>query len=182
MKKLLALVGIAILLFSSCNSVSGTKSEKVGGRASIMVPTSMSVTNGLNEGAVFQMQNTFQELYIIVIEEDIQEFNNIISSNSSSFEGNYSPDFKGYSDLVTFYLKENLNLNEKVVPKLDSINGLSASISEFVGVVNGLDVFYKLACVKGKDKYYQVLTWTLVSRRDRHLESMNAMINSFKEQ
>lgn len=182
MKKLLALVGITILLFSSCNSVSGTKSEKVGGRASIMVPISMSVTNKLNEDAVFQMQNIFQELYIIVIEEDRQEFKNIINSNSSRVEENHSFDFKVYSDVIISSLEEDLDLKEKIEPRLDSINGLPASISEFVGVVNGLDIFYKHACVEGKDKYYQVLTWTLVSRKDKHLESMNAMINSFKEQ
>lgn len=181
MKKLITLIGVFAFLLTSCNSITGVKEVKVGDTASIEVPKLLIESKDLNDDAIVQMANGLQELYVIVIDESKQEFNDLIKEGGDEFEDEYTPNLNGYAKVATSSIESSIELISKEELKPVVTNGLSTYVATFEGKINGLDVYYKLSCVEGKERYYQVLTWTLSSKKDKHLEAMNAMINSFKE-
>lgn len=181
MKKLITLTGVFAFLLTSCNSITGVKEVKVADTASIEVPALLTESNDLNEDAAVQMANGLQELYVIVIEESKQEFNDLIIKSGDEFDDDFTADLRGYANVATSSIESSIELISKEDLKPITTNGLPTYIASFEGKINGLDVFYKLSCIEGKDRYYQVLTWTLSSKKEKHLDAMNAMINSFKE-
>ncbi len=56
-----------------------------------------------------------------------------------------------------------------------------ARMTTLVAKVHGHSVFYHIAIIEGKDHYYQIMTWTLASRKQRYAGVMNGMIQSFRE-
>jgi hypothetical protein len=65
--------------------------------------------------------------------------------------------------------------------KNTKINGLNAKTQTFSGDVKGVNAFYEVALVEGKNHFYQILTWTLHSRKEEHHERMQKIIYSFSE-
>lgn len=181
MRKIIIITGIFVFLATSCNSITGVKEVKVADVATIEVPALLTDSKDLNEDAIVQMANGFQELYVIVIEESKQEFNDLINETDGVFDDGFTADLNGYAKVAASSIESGIDLKSKedLVPIKN--NGLSTYVASFEGKINGLNVFYKLSCVEGKDRYYQILTWTLSSSKEKHLEAMNAMINSFKE-
>jgi len=49
------------------------------------------------------------------------------------------------------------------------------------GTVDGIDVYYQFGFIKGLEKYYQIVNWTELKRKDDHSGAMEKIISSFKE-
>ena len=64
------------------------------------------------------------------------------------------------------------------------LNGLPAIQLGYTGLV-GTDklnefVYYKLVFVEANDRYYQVCLWTWAKNRDKHIDAIEKMVNSFE--
>lgn len=169
----------AFLLFISCEPDTSTRSVPINNQYAMRIPAMLSSTSRLNEDASMQYQNILRELYVIVIDEPIDE----IKQAFSDFQlmDLDSMDLDGYAMLILDAFADNLSSHrtQGVVPA--KINGLPARIAKVDARIQGHSVFYHIAIIEGEDHYYQIMTWTLASRKQRYAGVMNSMIQSFRE-
>lgn len=167
------------------------KEEKSGGKVelksvlinkeySMGVPAYMTKATALNKGASLQYQNIFKEAYVIVIDEDKEEFINTykelsIYDTTRSVLSNYT-DAQVQSTTATVEI-----LSQKDITTL-KINGLKASTIELDANVEGVKfpITYFLTFVEGKDKLYFIMAWTLQNKKDTHRDAFAQMARSFR--
>lgn len=171
---------IASLLITSCESQEPKKDiVTIDNLYTIELPDILSKATNLNDDATLQYQNLLQELYIIEIHESIDEFEKVMKD--SELDKTYSVDLDGYTKLLLD------NFYTSVKPIKDSgiqsstINSMDAKIIEMEAKSGDLEIYYHIAFVKGKKNYYQLMTWTLLNKKEDHKQAMKAMIESFKE-
>ncbi|VXA92612.1 conserved hypothetical protein [Flavobacterium sp. 9AF] len=173
MKKILLSILFCILI--SCESSDKLETIYVNDYK-IDLPTYLSKSSQLNEDASLQFQNLFKELYIIVIDETKEEFNKALMENG--IENMFSKDFDGYVKLLSTNLQNNVEMKHKK-EKDTLINGMRTKLIMFDGKSEGYDIYYQVAYVEGNEKYYQLMTWTLLDKKDEHENIMNKMVSSF---
>lgn len=162
----------------------GCKKEKtliVGhdNRIEITLPYLLTESFTLHEQAVIQYQNLLQELYVIVLEEPKDEVLHFLETDEAV--SNFTADFDGYARLLNENMQFRIQFDSISEMTDTKINGLNAKKQTFSGDVNGVNAYYEVALVEGKDHYYQILTWTLQTLKEEHLERMKSMIASFRE-
>ncbi|AXG73540.1 hypothetical protein DVK85_04560 [Flavobacterium arcticum] len=180
MKKHLFITIITAFLLLSCgDSKEEIQTIKIKGLYSIELPEYLTKTTGLDNSASLQYQNTLREVYIMVIDEPKSKLEKAIKENA--LEDYYTPDLDGYAKLLNEGIETRASLDS--VPQLISkkINGLNAKTATFTGNSQGIDIYWSLAFIEGKNNYYQVMIWTLADKKEQYKETMKAMINSFKE-
>ncbi len=182
-----------VVLLSSCDvkkfisehmNDAGKKAElqRISGPGySMGVPTYMSKATSLNEEASLQFQNIFKEAYVIVIDEDKQQFIKTFKELSSydttlSVIDNYgSVQLQSVSSRSEVISKEEL--------KNLTINGMNAAATELDAKVEGVSVpiSYFLTFVEGKKKLYFIMGWTLQNKKEAYRADYLQMRKSFKE-
>lgn len=172
-------LAVIVLLFMSCGV--GRKKEEVviEGRYKMKVPTTMSAVTDLNDEASLQFQNIFKELYLIVIDEDISEFN--ISIVDNGIDDVYSQDLDGYCNLLIDVFTEDVVTSNQTEFIDLTINGLSARQIEIDGEVDGIPVYYCYTFIEGEKNFYQILSWTLLEKKEEHTKMLKKMPLSFEE-
>ena len=173
---------ILITLFvSSCGTTSSEPREIVtNAKFKMQIPGNMSSANRLNEDASMIYAHMRQELYVMVIEDPFEELETIIVE--SDLEEEYSLNFDLFCKLVSNEEEDAfLIVDDRDKLKETTINGLKARFFENSRKVNGVNIFYKIALIEGKDTYYQVIAWTITSKKDRHDTTLKNMIYSFEE-
>lgn len=178
MRKLLQLLPV-LLLLTSCGAQKGVQEVVIEDRYTMNIPALLERTTDLNEDASLQYQNIFQELYIIVIDESVEEFKLALVENG--LDSLYSFDLQGYSDLLMMGINMELGQFEGNDFEERTINGLSARVLQMDAAYDGMDIHYQFAYVKGADHYYQVMTWCTAEAKEKHSQLMEDMINSFRE-
>lgn len=178
MKKNFIFLGLFLFLMS-CQDDAILETITVDNKYSLDVFTNMSKSTELNDEASLQYQNIFKQLYVVVIDESADQFENIIVKNQ--LQDDYSADLDGYTKLIVNGFDTDSEIQNHSEPKDITINGLDAKLFEFNGRVNDYDIYYKLAFVKTKKSYYQIMTWTLLDNKEKLKEKMDKMIYSFKE-
>jgi len=202
MKKIAVLL-LTILALSSCQSGNKEKSVNeeeslsqeesvneeesvdeeeivtVEGRYAISIPSFLTEVTTLNEDASLQYQNPFKEFYVIVIDEPKSELEKALKDNNLT--DSYSSDLNGYSDLLLSGMEQSISVENKskIIDKV--VNKMPAKFLTISGQVQGIDAFYALAFFEGKERYYQVMSWTLADRKNQHKEEMNRILHSLKE-
>jgi hypothetical protein len=178
MKHVLQVVLIAFA-FISCSKTESAETVNIGGRYSIDLPKSFKKANRLNPEASLEYMDAVNGLYVIVIDEQKDAVINAIVENG--LENTYSPDLKGYSQLLADTMKPNLKAGT-IKPFNDTIiNGLNARKTDLEGIVENLRIHYELGVVEGKNRFYQIMTWTTPNDLLKNQEQMQAIISSFKE-
>jgi len=61
------------------------------------------------------------------------------------------------------------------------INGLPAFQAQVSGTVDGLKIDYLNTYVEGKEHFYQILTWTLASKRGAAFPRIRKAVGTFHE-
>lgn len=170
---LLLIVG----LLSSCKKE--TQTVDIEKRYTIEVPVSLTKTNNLNEEASLQYQDTFNDFFLIVIDEPKTAFTKALEQNS--LDTTYKNDLEGYSKFITDGMDPSISI--KKLPDFEdtTINGLKARLLSFEGIAAGNKVYWKLAFLEGNTTYYQVMVWTHADNRKKSEKKMVAIIDSFKE-
>ncbi|MGV7106626.1 hypothetical protein [Flavobacterium sp. U410] len=168
-----------LIVLNSCQNTS-TFTEHKTKNFSIEIRSDLNETNDLNDDAVLQFKNEFEELYLIVLEEtktDVaQYFPEIIEENDPEKR------IELYADVLSENYEANFDLENYsgYIPK--EINGSSAIEMTFNAVEskNGLNVFYYVTFIETDTHFYQILTWTLFNKKAEMIDSMEKMILSFK--
>ncbi len=180
MKKHFFITIIAILLLLSCgDSKEKTQTVKVKNSYTMELPEFLTKTTTLSEEASLQYQNIPREIYIMVIDEPKSELKEVIAANA--LEDYYTTNLDGYAQLLYNGIDSRTNLDSMPNLKSKKLNGLDAKTCAFTGTVQGLHIYWSLAFVEGKNNYYQVMTWTLLNKKEEYKDIMDAMTNSFKE-
>jgi len=159
----------------SCTS-DKTETITVKNKYSIELPSFLSEAKGLHDMASLQYQNAFKEFYIVIIDEAKEEF-----ATAAKVTTEYTPDFNGYYQILRGSLEASIKDGVFTDTKDTRINGLKAKTFTLTGKVDEIPVFYDIAYVEGKDRFYQIVIWTIESSKEKFKEPMDKILSSFKE-
>lgn len=93
----------------------------------------------------------------------------------------FSNDIKGYSDLILKGLDQTVSVSQKSEIIDTLINNMPARLLTITERAEGVDVFYSIAFIQGKERYYQIMAWTLASKEYEFKDKMNRIMYSLKE-
>jgi len=178
MKQLILYI-LTISLIVGCQPPGTEKTVTIENKYSVTIPSFLTEVHNLNEDASLQYQHAWKEFYVIVIDEHKDEFNKVLVENQLT--ECYSNDLIGYSDLCLDIFKQGISISSKSDLIDKRINNLPARLITIKGKVEDINAFYSVAYIKGQERYYQIITWTLASKEMLYKEQMQKLINSFKE-
>ena len=179
MKKIISSL-IVVLFLCSCDQFSNEpKLIPINNQYTLTVPSYMSKNESLHDEASLQYANLFKEFYVIVIDEPKTEFSSALIDNLLT--DSYNDDLDGYTKLLLDNF--GLSVEDFSASSIDKaiVNSMNARIATIEGSVDGIDVFYTFGAVEGKNKFYQILTWTLADKKDIFKEKMQGIIRSIQE-
>ena len=169
MKKIFIL-GFLSVLFLNCNSKTEFHTVKIKNQYSLDLPDYMGEARDLNTEASLQYQNTFRELYAIVLDEQKTDFPNPEEINLENFYSIVRGNLEGTLKNPTFSAARDT-----------TINGLKAKLFSLSDNTEGVDIYYQFAYLESDNHFYQILIWTLENRKDQYIKDMDRIIASFKE-
>jgi hypothetical protein len=192
MKSRLSAICIIVLSFtlSSCFLPTGKESKtkgdselldvKINNEYSMGVPTYMTKTTSLHEEAGLQFQNVFKEAYVIVIDEDKENFIKTFK-DLGTYDSTLSV-LSNYADIQVQSTSSRMNVTGKNELSTLKFNDLNASAIELDATVEGVSVpiTYFLTFIEGNKKMYMVMAWTLKDNKDKQRGSFTDMVKTFK--
>ena len=171
---------LTILFITSCQSGDTEKIVTIENKYSISIPSFLvKASTELNEDASLQYLHTWKEFYVIVIDESKSEMQKALIDNNLTNE--YSNDIEGYSDLLLDGFEEGLSIYNKSDIIDTEINNMPAKLLAISGRIEGVDVYYSLAFIEEKERYYQIMAWTLLNKESKYKAQMKKIMNSLKE-
>lgn len=173
-----SIIAILFALYS-CTNDGDLQEIKVDNRYSISIPGFLTKVSDLNEDASLQYMDALREYYVIVIDEDKEEFHAAI--DDPLFENLYSKDIDGYTNLLIDNFESSALVKTKSKITETKINGMPARLVNINASFDGVDVFCSLSYLEGKSRYYQVFSWTLQGNESKYKESLNAIAHTLKE-
>ncbi|MFL0354802.1 hypothetical protein [Xanthomarina sp. GH4-25] len=175
---------ILLIIFTSCkdkNTINGESDRKiVDNKFSVLIPSSMTKTSGLNPYTTFEYQNTQDDFYVIVMDESSDGFSKTV--NQKIYD--VTPDIKGYYNVILDHFREETNLKDFRV--FDEIFELDKPEKKITFTMTGIDVtddypvYYRYSIIESKTTYYQIMSWTNQTNAEKIIPEMNKIINSFK--
>ena len=170
---------LSILLLQSCDSGDEEQKITIENKYTLSIPAFLTKVNNLNDDASLQYQHAWKEFYVIAIDEPKNEMQKALIDNNLT--GIYENNINGYSKLMLDVFKESLN-NPIQSELIDTtVNEMPAKLTTLNGTVEGIDAFYSIGIYEGKERYYQVLAWTLSSKKYSYKSKMNKILYSLKE-
>ena len=157
------------------------ETREVNGLYSMDIPTILNSTTDLNDDASLQYNSLYNEKYIIVIDEDKQEFVDafiLIDEYDKSISV-----VDNYANVQLAFMDESVTVLEESSLKSMKINGMDARVKAMDGTILGVpeEISYWLGYVEGENTMYTIMTWTLKSKKISNEKEANDMINSLKE-
>lgn len=139
----------------------------------------MKSTTALNEDASLQYMNAFRDIYVMVIEDTFEEVENVIVNELLD---DFPEGFEGFCELAGMNEEDSFIINSDLEHlRNEQINGLTAKVYENIRNFDGIDAYYKIALIEGKDTYYQVVCWVSDKAKDKYEKTINDIVNSFTE-
>lgn len=157
------------------------KTIEINGIYSIDLSDVLSTYPGLNDDASLEYANIYNEKYIIVIDEDKQEFVDVYKEIGEYDESKSV--IENYEFVQTSFMAESGSIINESAVKSKKVNGMNSRQKQVDADVEGVEmpISYWLGYVEGKDRLYTIMAWTLQSRKADFEEEANKMINSLKE-
>jgi len=178
--KRLNILFLIILFMTACQSGDTEQLVTIGDKYSISLPSFLvKASTTLNEDASLQYLHTWKEFYVIVIDESKSEMQKALEDNNLT--ETYSNDIKGYSDLLLKGFEQSISISQKSEIKDTLVNNMPARILTINGTAEGINAFYSIAFIQCKERYYQVMAWTLSSKEYAYKDKMNKIMYSLKE-
>ena len=190
MKKIFALLLVYLAIFWSCDPIAHSIDKKeslekedykvisTSNLYEIQVPKYMKEMKSLHEEASLRYANIFKEVYILVLEENKQNF-----IDNLSVYGLYDKEksvLDNYEEIQLASFKETIE-DIKIVPKGNiQINDLEARQSLMNGKVEDIKISYLLTVIEGNENIYMLMSWTLPSRMKKYKNTFEYMHNSFQ--
>lgn len=178
MKKI-TIILLTILTLSSCESGDKEQTITIGDKYSISIPSFLTKVGNLNDDASLQYQHAWKEFYVIVIDETIDEMQKALEDNNLT--ESYTNDVKGYSNLLLDGFEQTVTVSRKSEIVDTLVNGMPARLLTINGRVEGIDAFYSLAFIQGKERYYQIMAWTLSNKEYQYRDKMNRIMHTLTE-
>jgi len=178
MKKISFII-FTILFLVTCQPTKTEQTITIENKYSLTIPSFLTKVNNLNDDASLQYQHAWKEFYVIVIDELKIELQTALEQNNMLEI--YPNDINGFSNLLLDGLEQAIPISSKSSIVDTTIHNLPAKLLTFKGRVEGIDSFYTLAIIEGRNRYYQIMTWTLPSKEYQYKEKMREMIYTFKE-
>lgn len=170
---------LTILLLQSCVSGDEEQLVTVGTKYSVSIPSFLTKVSNLNDDASLQYQHAWKEFYVIAIDESKNEMQKALEENNLT--DSYENNINGYSKLILDVFKESLTNPYQSALIDTTVNGMPAKLTTLTGRVEGIDAFYSIGIYEGKDRYYQVLAWTLSNKQYSYKSKMDKILYSLKE-
>jgi 23S rRNA G2069 N7-methylase RlmK/C1962 C5-methylase RlmI len=179
MKKINILL-LTILFITGCQSGDTEQIVTIGNKYSVSLPSFLvKASTTLNEDASLQYLHTWKEFYVIVIDESKSEMQKALEDNNLTDD--YANDIDGYSSLILDNFEQVISISNKSEIVTTQINNMPARLITINGRTEGIDAFYSLAFIQGKERYYQVMAWTLSNKEYAYKEKMKKIMYSLKE-
>ncbi|HSE41536.1 MAG TPA: hypothetical protein VLH08_12315 [Acidobacteriota bacterium] len=158
-------------LSNALNSTNDEKGTKVirstDGCCSVTVPGSWKEEKELNAQANLQASNRLKELYIIVISESKEDFQEMT--------------LERHSELTRTEFAKSLTtpeVSEAAFVTVNKNNGVQYQIS---GAINNVKIVAFHTTVETPKYFHQILAWTIKSRLEKNKPILQSVIESFKE-
>ncbi|HEU4496656.1 MAG TPA: hypothetical protein VFR70_06360, partial [Flavobacterium sp.] len=120
-------------------------------------------------------QNIFKEFYVVVIDEPKKNFQDA-AQKAGILSG-----LDGYYAILKSGLQQSLQ-NASFQPVKDiSVGGMKAKNFIVEGEAEAIPIYYNFACIEGKDRFYQIIVWTIKKHKERYADAMQKIIESFEE-
>ena len=178
MKKITILL-LTILSLNSCQSGDEQQTVTIENKYSVAIPSFLTKASGLNDDASLQYQHAWKEFYVIVIDESKAEMHKAFVDNNLT--ETYTNDIKGYSELLMNGFENAISVSHKSEIIDTTINNMPARLLTVSGRIEGIDAYYSLAFIQGKERYYQIMAWTLSNKEYEYKDKMNRIMYSLKE-
>lgn len=172
----LPILFLALFVVTSCNNIEYIKKKTQ--RFSIEIASNLDETTDLNDEAILQFKNEFQELYLIVLEDSKEDF--------VFYDGLNSQDpkirVKAYANIILDNLESSIDFKNYTGYISENINGCEAINFSFNGEdsESGEDIFCYITIVDGPTHIYQIFSWTIFDKKEKHLKTLKKMSQSFK--
>lgn len=166
----------------SNGSQSNVKTHKYKGLYTVSVPEYMSSTRELNEQAGTQFMNASREAYMIIIDEEKDEF-----VETFRIEGLYDENksvLENYAEFQRTSFNGVIQNPTKNTPiTYSERNGLkmAEAILEGPSVDIPYDIHYLFGFIEGKEYLYFMVCWTLLENHEMNGEDLKNILYSFKE-
>lgn len=177
--RLITLIASFFILLSACSTAPKVKTITVAQQYTLDVPEPFYEMKSLHDMASLEYGNEVDEFYVIVIDESKAEFKKALEENS--LLELYPCNVDGYSNILIQNFDKNVADIAKSPVQDTIINNLPARLINVSGKVNNISVSYTYAFIEGKERFYQVMTWTLLDRRVKYNRAMKKLVSSFKE-
>lgn len=171
---------IISIIFASCEGKESKEYVSVNNDYEMALPKYLTKTSELNSDASLQYQNTLKEAYIIVIDDNKQEFVEAFKAlgmydSTKSILENYRE-----TQMGNFHKTVKVN-NESTIRPL-TINGLNAQMLEIDAKVEGIEpeVSYFFGFIEGKKNLYMVMPYTSKKKKERLRGDFEEAIKSFR--
>lgn len=130
------------------------------------IPEHWSPLSGLHDDASLQAGNLLREEYLIVLVD-----------NRLDFAG----DFSEFADLTQSMITQSLLLGSRSDEKELSLGGIPAKQCTIEGQIEGLNICYLHTSLEGVDHFYQVISWTLKSRKPTAFSTFQDVLGTISE-
>ena len=148
---------------------------------SMIIPGFMYSTNKLNDAASLQYNNTSDEKYIIVINEDKQEFIDAFKEIDEFDDSMPLVDFFASIQFDSF--SENSSIYNETEFKDITFQGMPAKYKKVVATVPSITqkIVYWFAYIEGQENLYTMMAWSLESSEKEYDKHVMKMFKSLRE-
>jgi hypothetical protein len=157
------------------------KTVKIKGKYQMSIPNYMKQTNQLNDEASLQYNNLFKETYVIVIDEDKEQF--ISAIKEAEMDDATISTIESYRNIQMELLTGNIDVSNENYSEKKTINGMNSEQVTFVGKISGVDdeIAYILTFIEGENDLYMIMDWTLNKYSKKYTNTFLKIADSFKE-
>lgn len=133
----------------------------------VSIPSGWKEDRDLHDSAELQASNRIKELYVIVLSESKEDFQDMTLDK--------------HSEITRATLVKSLTQPQTSAPTSLKVNGHPAVQYEIRGFINNLSVVYLHTTVETETNIHQILTWTLKSMYEKNKPVLQQVTESFKE-
>ena len=164
----IAFVAVAVISLANCKKPTEFKEIEVDNIFSMQIPAYFHSTTDLfpNTAAnIHQYDDSAGKVFLMIYDTSRADFD---ISSLRTF----------YDSMVANSVMDSTRILE---PQLVKIDNDSAYRSEITGKQGGTRLFGEMAAIASKNRFYFILTWTDLNKRDDLKPDMYKMLNSFHD-
>ncbi|MFT5778789.1 MAG: hypothetical protein ACI837_001745 [Crocinitomicaceae bacterium] len=155
--------------------------KEVQGLYSVEIPDFMESSAELNDQASLQYSNLYEEKYIIVIDENKQEFIDVFTE-LELYDSEKSV-IDNYAEQQYEIISDEAEIDHQSMLVSLVVNDLPMRRKNFDAKVDGIleDISYFFAFVEGEESLYTIMAWTLGSKKSEFIDEVDVIMTSFQE-